>query len=200
MRKINFHPSQQIVEPVVIPPAPPIQTPIPITQTVQTSIQTRAVQVRTRTRVGNGHVSEMTRKITEPERVWLKNKFLMKNGQIENDDCVGFKAEMSDTIAIFQITGYISVLHRYVALGRLQLQDLSQYLDWMHIKYKGLWNQYTSERFRTARATNERARQEGHAPVATIPIAEVPIQTMAGEVIYDTPEFVTVSRRASYYK
>jgi len=149
----------------------------------------------------NGHRSEMVRKLNDSERMWLKNKFLQKNGQIANDDCVAFKGQMiSDVIAIFQITGYISVLHRYVALGRLELRDLSAYLNWMEYKYQGLWSQYNNERFTTIRRTNTIARVQGRQPTATIPIEEVPIQTSAGPVIYVEPVFKTMSHRAAYYK
>jgi hypothetical protein len=149
----------------------------------------------------NGHRSEMVRKLNDSERTWLKNKFLQKNGQIANDDCVVFKSQMiSDCIAIFQITGYISVLHRYVALGRLELRDLSAYLNWMQEKYQGLWSQYNNERFTTVRRTNTIARVQGRQPTATTPIEEVPIQTLAGPVIYAEPVFKTMSHRAAYFK
>jgi hypothetical protein len=148
----------------------------------------------------------MVRKITESERTWLKERFLRKNGQIEDDDCVTFKSQMvSETIAIFQITGYISVLHRYVALGRLELRNLGAYVSWMERKYRdkagqSIWTQYNNARFVTIRTTNQQARQLGRPAEATIPIEEVPIQTMEGPVIYATPVFKTMPRRAAYFK
>jgi hypothetical protein len=146
----------------------------------------------------NGHRSEMVRKLNDDERAWLRTKFLQKNGQIANDDCVAFKGQIiSDCIAIFQITGYVSVLHRYVALGRLELRDLPAYLNWMHEKYRGLWSQYNNERFTAARRTNQVDRVNGRQPTVNIPIAEVPIQTSAG-VLSTVPTFKVFPRRAQY--
>jgi hypothetical protein len=184
MRKINFHPSQQII----VPEAPAPVSPPPVTTIIQTS-PTQATIIQVRTRNGNGHTKDKCREITDSERAWLKNKFLCKNGQIEYDDCVTFKSQMvSDTIAIFQITGYVSVLHRYVALGRLELQNLEAYVTWMRDKYKdqqgrSIWTQYNNARFVTIRA---RRTAEVQSPVT--------------EEIFDEPVFTTMSRRASYCK
>lgn len=192
MRKINWNPNEQIVEPEAPAPA----SPPPVRAVVQTPTRTAVVQ--TRVRNGNGHRSEMVRKLNDSERAWLKNKFLQKNGQIANDDCVAFKGQIiSDTIAIFQITGYISVLHRYVAMGRLELRDLPEYLRWMHEKYRGLWVQYNNQRFTEVRRVNQAARAAGQAPAVTIPIEEVPIETTAGP-LSTTPSFKAFGKRRSY--
>ena len=187
MRKVNWNPLNQIVKPE---PSPPVSPSQPLTHNTFEQPQ--------KVRNGNGHHSEMVRKLNEGERAQLKNKFLSKNGQIANDDCVIFKGQMiSDCIAIFQITGYISVLHRYVAMGRLKLRDLNAYKEWMHAKYKGLWNQYTSERFSKVRAANMRSLYKGQEPTATIPIEEVPIETTAGP-LSTTPTFKVFGARRSY--
>jgi hypothetical protein len=195
MRKINWNPNEQIIEPEALAPTspPPVQSVIPVSPT-----QSNVVQVRARVRNGNGHRSEMVRKLNDSERAWLKSKFLQKNGMIANDDCVAFKGQMiSDCIAIFQITGYISVLHRYVAMGRLELRNLSEYLNWMHEKYHGLWVQYNNQRFTEVRRVNQAARAHGQPPPATIPIEEVPIETSAGP-FSTTPQFKAFGKRRSY--
>jgi hypothetical protein len=194
MRKINWNPQEQIIEMEHIAPSP---TPEPLIHSI---VETVPVQgpIRTRIRNGNGHRSGMVRKLNDSERAWLKTKFLQKNGRIANDDCVTFKGQIiSDCIAIFQITGYISVLHRYVAMGRLELRDLSGYLNWMHEKYQGLWTQYNNPRFTTARMANRDAVYEGRAPTATIPIEEVPIMTTAGP-LSTMPNFKAFPKRRSY--
>ena len=181
MRKINWNPNEQRVEPEISIPVPP-----------------PPVQIKERVKNGNNHQSEMVRKLNNSERTWLRNKFLQKNGQIADDDCVVFKGQMiSDSIAIFQITGYISILHRYVAMGKLELKNLPAYLDWMHVKYKGLWNQFTSQRFTDVRRTNQAARSEGQVPSITIPIEEIPIETSTGPWS-TTPTFKAFPRRRSY--
>jgi len=82
----------------------------------------------------------------------------------------------------------------------LELRDLTAYLDWMHTKYKGLWNQYTSERFRAARRTNANARLNGQPPAAMtyVPIEDV-IETTDGPVVLSTtPNFKAFPKRRSY--
>jgi hypothetical protein len=200
-RVVNWDANEAIVEeePVATPaPSSPVTAETSSLRLGQTD---RSLVIQPKPNNRNGHRSEMVRKLNDGERVWLKNKFIQKNGQIANDDCVAFKGQMiSDVIAIFQITGYISVLHRYVALGRLELRDLSAYLNWMEFKYQGLWSQYNNERFTAIRRTNTIARVRGRQPTANIPIEEVPIQTSAGTVIYAEPVFKTMPRRAAYFK
>ena len=194
-RVVNWDANEAILE------EEPVATPVPSPTLVIPQTPTRSRVIAPKPENRNGHRSEMVRKLNDGERAWLKNRFLQKNGQIANDDCVAFKGQMiSDVIAIFQITGYISVLHRYVAMGRLELRDLSAYLNWMEYKYQGLWSQYNNERFTTIRRTNTIARVQGRQPTATIPIEEVPIQTSAGPVIYAEPVFKTMSHRAAYFK
>jgi len=194
-RVVNWDFNEAIIE------DEPVATPVPPPRVVIHQTPKKSLVIQPKPHNRNGHRSEMVRKLNDSERTWLKNKFLQKNGQIANDDCVAFKGQIiSDCIAIFQITGYISVLHRYVALGRLELRDLSAYLNWMEYKYQGLWSQYNNERFTTIRRTNMIARVQGRQPTATIPIEEVPIQTSAGPVIYAKPVFKAMSHRAAYYK
>lgn len=185
MRKINWNPNEQIIEPEAHAPA----SPPPVRAVVQTTpTQSTVIQTRVRVRNGNGHRSEMVRKLNDSERAWLKNRFLQKNGQIANDDCVAFKGQIiSESIAIFQITGYISVLHRYVAMGRLELRDLTAYLGWMHEKYHGLWVQYNNQRFTAVRRANQAARSREQAPPE---ITAGPLST--------TPSFKAFGKRRAY--
>jgi hypothetical protein len=124
----------------------------------------------------NGHKSEMVRKLNNEERNFFRQSFLRKNGEFEEDDCVALKAGVSEDVAIFQVTGFISYLHRDVAQGRTTLPNLPAYLEWMHMKYEGLWSQYNNPRFQDIRYQNEQARRSGRRPEASIPIEEVPIR------------------------
>ncbi len=128
-------------------------------------------------RAGNGHKSEKIRDLFDFEKDVIKEDlFLPKNGQIDNDDCVAFrdnaikgivgKLSAFNEIAIFQITGYVSVLHTQVAEGRLMVDDICAYEEWMRTKYGRLWARYNQRLFTVARTANMRAIAEGREPTA----------------------------------
>lgn len=198
MRRVNWNRAAQIIEEEKVPavvqtvPTMVIDTQLDFTPPeTATAIQPRI----TRNRTGNGHKSEMVRKLNDSERNWLRAAFLRKNGQIEEDDCVTFKGQMiSDCIAIFQITGFISYLHRDVAQGRTIVRNLPAYLNWMQTKYGTLWAQYNNPRFTAMRNQNQAARNQGR-PLQAVPISSVPIQPQFST----TPNFVAFSRRRSTY-
>lgn len=207
MRRVNWNRTAQVVEQEVPEPAPVTPSPAPVIQTAPTpkvmdrsgSVTQTATAVQpkpkiTRNRTGNGHKSEMVRKLNDSERNWLRSAFLRKNGQIEEDDCVTFKGQMiSDCIAIFQITGFISYLHRDVAQGRTLVGDLQSYLNWMRDKYGALWAQYNNPRFTAMRTYNQATRRTGR-PLQAIPISSVPIQPQFST----TPNFKAFPRRGAY--
>lgn len=149
--------------------------------------------IRTRNRVGNGHKKTMTRKLFDDERNIIRGAFAQKNGQFEEDDCVQLKANrLNPVVAIFQVTGFVSYLHRAVASGMTQLRDLPAYLNWMEQKYSSLWAQYNNPRFVALRSENARARSSGQR-MATIPIDEVPL------VNFSTRPVLTAFPRAGAY-
>lgn len=118
-------------------------------------------------RFGNGHVSAKKRDLYDSERDKIyRELFLPKNGQIENDDCVCFKPSLDPEVSIFQITGFVSVLHTEVAEGILQLRDLVSYEKWMSNKYGGtLWARYNNPRFVAVRQMNLEALANGLDPI-----------------------------------
>jgi hypothetical protein len=120
-------------------------------------------------RTGNGHKSEKVRDLIDSERHLIRNYlFIPKNGQIEDDDCVVFKNNVSELneIAIFQITGFISVLHTRVAEGGLQVNDLVAYESWMRTKYgETLWARYNLPLYVKTRAINATLISQGQTPV-----------------------------------
>jgi hypothetical protein len=81
------------------------------------------VEPRRRNRVGNGHKKEKVRNLFNHERDYLRSAFLLRGGMLNEDDCLGLKANMAAEVAIFQITGFISYLHREVAQGKIHLND-----------------------------------------------------------------------------
>ena len=131
---------------------------------IQPSDTTRRTYTK---RFGNGHVSAKKRDLYDSERSKILHElFLPKNGQIENDDCVCFKPSLDPEVSIFQITGFVSVLHTEVAEGILQLRDLISYEKWMSNKYGGtLWARYNNPRFVAVRQMNLEALANGLDPI-----------------------------------
>jgi hypothetical protein len=131
-------------------------------------------------RFGNGHVSAKIRDLYDSERSKiLRELFLPKNGQIENDDCVCFKPCLDSEVSIFQITGFVSVLHTEVAEGILQIRDLASYEKWMSNKYGGmLWARYNNPRFVMARQMNAQAIAQGLDPIYKVKNVQ-PVKTWA---------------------
>ncbi|RKY82669.1 hypothetical protein DRQ07_00670 [candidate division KSB1 bacterium] len=102
----------------------------------------------TRNRFGNGHKKEKVRKLYDWEKNIIRFEFIKLNGQIYEDACLKIKARLGKEVSIFQVTGFVTLLHKYVSLGKLELPDMASYI--IHIKQKHkLWVQY--ERNRTRR-------------------------------------------------
>jgi hypothetical protein len=192
-RKINWDRKAQVIE----LSKPEIISSTNIAPVIINTVQSGAIAVQakpriTRNRTGKGHKSEMIRKLHDSERDCIRRTFLIKNGQIEEDDCVRIKPYMGNDVAIFQVTGFVSYLHRDVALGRTQVRDLPAYKEWMRTKYSGLFVQYNNPRFTEARHINVAARAQG-LNTLSIPISE-PIQNQFST----TPSFKAFPRRGTY--
>jgi hypothetical protein len=178
-RKLCWHKSMHVEDkeepegstPVVAIP-PQAVVVLPGQDTMTTVIQPRIKQ--TRNRVGNGHKKQMIRKLIDSERDYFRREFLSKNGQITEDFCVAMKRNVSPDVAIFQVTGFISYLHRDVALGRTQVRDLMAYCEWMRTKYEDLWAQYNKPIFVQTRQQNAQNRATGR-PLVGIPMEREPI-------------------------
>jgi ribosomal protein L7/L12 len=108
-------------------------------------------------RSGNGHKVGIKRKMNSAEKDLIRAEFMNKNGLAENDYWVGFKkGKIDDEIGIFQITGFVSYLHRQVAFGSIDLPNLPEYISWMKTK-RDLWAQYNSPKY-----TEYRNRRANH--------------------------------------
>lgn len=119
-------------------------------------------------RNGNGHKAEKRRHMLEKEQSGLRSRFLRLNGQFKEDDCVRFKqtyaSDSINEVGIFQITGYVSYLHREVACGRIKVGDIRAYKSWMHEKYPALMNFYDNEHVREVREQNWNRIANGLTP------------------------------------
>ena len=105
---------------------------------------------RVAVRNGNGHRSTMVRKLFDDERDIIRAQFLKLNGQIHEDACLPIKNLLGSEVAIFQVTGFISLLHTYAAMGRLQVNDFPAYENWMKTQRK-IWARYSSPKYQALR-------------------------------------------------
>jgi hypothetical protein len=151
-------------------PAAGSGTPAPEKVPETAAVEDPAVQRRiTRHRSGNGHQKTKKRPLSDTERDSLRNFFLARNGQIEDDNCVKWRTDNNDpVVGIFQVTGFISYLHREVAEGRTMVRNLASYEEWMRTKYGQLWAQYNEPRFVAVREQNRQAVAAGRKPAARV--------------------------------
>ena len=75
----------------------------------------------------NGHKIEKKRKLNDREKNIIRSEFLRLNGIIYEDACLEIKKKLGNDISIFQVTGFITLLHRYVKKGQLSLRDMDSY-------------------------------------------------------------------------
>lgn len=196
LRKMFWDPSEQIVEeekplPQSAPPPPSISEPVP--EPVQTAALVRSKITRNRT--GNGHKKEKVRDLEDPERNFFKNTFLSKNGQLEADACTVLKQGVAPEVAIFQITGFISYLHREVAQNRLELNNLQAYCSWMHERYQDLWEQWNRPAFVNVRRANAENRAAGR-PLQRVSTQQEPTVFIASK----KPELKPFAKRGVFHR
>jgi hypothetical protein len=117
-------------------------------------------------RTGNGHKVEKKRALNPTEKDCIRTWFLQRNGQLENKDCRHFiTMYLSDSseVAIFQITGYVSYLHREVACGRVIPRNIDAYVTWVRMK-QGMSNFYCRPNVTEVRKQNWAKISRGEVP------------------------------------
>ena len=117
---------------------------------------------------GNGHQKTMIRKLHDGERAVILHEFLKLNGQMTPDakECSRVRLMLDAVLAVWQVTGYTSVLHRYVAEGQLFVNDLDAYMKWMQVRPgQGLWTQYNAVKFQQSRLLQAEGKLEPSATV-----------------------------------
>lgn len=191
-RVVNWDRDNAAPEEPEIVPVPPVPVQIVLPPAPPARPQATVIQTRVR-RNGNGHKSAMVRKLNSEERNLFREAFIRKNGEFEEDDCLVLKRRVSAEVAIFQVTGFISYMHRDVAQGRTILPDLQSYKNWMSTKYPNLLYQYNSPRFSLVREANEQGRAFNRPPVS-IPIQEVPIR----QQFSTEPTFIVHKRKGVF--
>jgi hypothetical protein len=86
---------------------------------------------------GNGHKIEKVKNLDDWEKDLIKDRFVEVNGEIHEDLCLEILSELDKDTAIFQVTGFISVCHRYVKRGELTLQNMGSYNNFQKQKKLG---------------------------------------------------------------
>jgi hypothetical protein len=150
------------------PVAPPTATP-PAGFGAGKSLSTPAVA---KPRSGNGHKKEKIRSLLDSEKDHIRTQFSLVNGQIADDACVGIKGnpQIGAEISIFQVTGFVTYLHKQVAMGKLILNDINKYLEFLQ-GHRDLWARYNSPKYQAMRAglPVPAVAIPAVAPVSTIP-------------------------------
>lgn len=90
---------------------------------------------------GNGHDKAKKRKLDNSERNIIRTEFIKLNGEIKEDFCLPILDKMGEEITIFQVTGFVSLLHRYVAEGRLVLNDMHSYEKTIR-SHRSMWARF----------------------------------------------------------
>ena len=162
---------------------------------IAAKVQGKAVVIEPKTtraykqREGNGHKIGKVRGLINPERDRMREFFINHNGQIGDDDCVNNKTFfVASDVTIFQVTGFISVLHNDVAEGQIQLKDLPSYEQWMRAKYGGLWARYNNPMYVTVRKQNQ----------ADVAVGKKPSHYLSKEKkvkVWVTPKFSPLPRK-----
>jgi len=102
-------------------------------QSVETEQSNSLIPVQS----GNGHKSEKVNALEEWEKDLIRNEFIKLNGEILRDTCLDIKKKLNKDTAIFQVTGFVSLLHKYVLKGEINLPCLDRYYNFQYLKKHG---------------------------------------------------------------
>jgi hypothetical protein len=110
-------------------------------------------------RNGNGHAVAFIRKLDDTEKDIIRADFTKLNGEYvdQKKSCTALLPQMGTDISVFQVTGFVSHLHREIAKGDWTIPDMPSYLTFLE-KHKKLWAQYNSPKYQTARTSGYLAR------------------------------------------
>jgi hypothetical protein len=119
-------------------------------------------------RSGNGHKIMKVRDLNDSEKNGIRSFFLDRNGCIENDACVEYKKHLDVEVAIFQVTGFVTYLHKCIAMGRWTVTNMASYLTFLR-GHRNLWATYDSPKYRAMRAKLEVADPTAGVELKTEP-------------------------------
>lgn len=85
----------------------------------------------------NGHKVQKIKDLDDWEKDSIRASFIDINGEIHEDYCLEILSGLDKDTAIFQVTGFISLLHRYVKKGELVLSNRRSYNNFQKQKRLG---------------------------------------------------------------
>ena len=93
-------------------------------------------------------VANFKRPLNEKEENIIKEEFLKLNGIFEplKKDCSRIRALLADEITVFQVSGYVTKLHKLAVSGELELNDRRAYLANLKAHRKH-WLTYQGEKY-----------------------------------------------------
>jgi len=106
-------------------------------------------------RNGNGHAINIKRKLNDTEKNEIRADFTRLNGEYEDakKSCTVLLPHMGSEITVWQVTGFVSFLHREIASNGFTVPDMASYLKFLG-NHKKLWAQYNSPKYQALRAKN----------------------------------------------
>ena len=113
-------------------------------------------QVATTTKTSNHAGVNFKRSLTEQEEVTIKVEFLKLNGIFEPNkkDCTRIRNLIGGAVTVFQVTGYVTRLHKEVMSGELIVPNRATYLASLR-SHRKHWLTYNGEKYNAMRAQVE---------------------------------------------
>lgn len=116
-------------------------------------------------RTGNGHAVAKVRKLTDEEKTKIRKWYVIKSGMIDKRDCTEFKIDcFPSEITVWQITGFVSLLHNEVAEGVIGLPQILSYVNWIKDRQGALWARWNNPQYIKVRHANVADTIQGKPP------------------------------------
>ena len=133
--------------PEVAPPAPRT-----VAEPKLTTPPRRAVATEVRAHA----VACFSRPLTEKEEALIRREFLALNGVFDplKKDCTRIKNMLGEEVSVFQVSGYVTKLHRQAVAGELEMGDRRAYLATLR-SHRKHWLTYSGEKYEEMRARVE---------------------------------------------
>jgi len=135
---------------------PKFEAPVQATVFVSNEKPVEQIPIAPKKRNGNGHKVLKVRSLTPEERDHIAAEFMSLNGQIEEDLCTIIRDDLNAAgdglVSPFQVTGFITLCHSYVAKGKMILADYAAYESFLQSKKSALWMRYNAQWARDLRS------------------------------------------------